>query len=164
MLEGIEGRFEDDTNDRSGSLTARMDPLARATTRDGRVAGRSLRILVVEDNRTNQLVMRHLLKSVEGEVALAENGREAVELAMSAHYDVILMDIQMPLLDGVEAARQIRAIERADPIRSRAVILATTANTMTDQIAEYGRAGMDGWLAKPIAKDRLLTAITERLN
>lgn len=128
------------------------------------LVGRRPRILLVEDNRTNLLVLRQLLKGLGTDIVCAENGRRAVDAASEASFDLILMDIQMPELDGIAATLEIRASERRAPGRARAAIVAITANTMTHQIAEYRAAGMDAWLAKPIGKDRLFPVLAEALG
>jgi signal transduction histidine kinase/ActR/RegA family two-component response regulator len=121
------------------------------------------RVLAAEDNDTNQLVLKTLLAQVGVEVTLVENGRQALE-AWEAHaWDIILMDIQMPVMDGVEATRAIRARER-DTGRPRTPIVAVTANAMTHQVAEYEAAGMDGMVPKPIDITALVGAMQAALE
>src|ERR1700761_5841207 len=112
----------------SGSGTARPDP--------DRASGDELRVLAAEDNDTNQLVLKTLLSQAGVTPTMVENGRAALEAWEANRWDVILMDIQMPVLDGMAAARAIRARE-AETGRSRTPIIAVTANAMTHQVAEY---------------------------
>jgi CheY-like chemotaxis protein len=87
-----------------------------------------------------------------------EDGEQAVEAWRAGEWDIVLMDIQMPKLDGVEAARRIRALER-DLGRPRTPIVALTANVMSHQIADYMAAGMDTHVSKPIQAEALFRAI-----
>jgi len=116
-----------------------------------------LRILVVEDNPTNRMVALRMLTELGAEVEIARDGAEGVELAAAATYDLIFMDIQMPVMDGVEATRHIRAMPGAV---GQTLIVAMTANVLPDQIEAYRRAGMDGCVAKPISPAALLTEIS----
>ncbi|MDB5456092.1 MAG: hybrid sensor histidine kinase/response regulator [Caulobacter sp.] len=107
------------------------------------------RILVAEDNPVNRLVIEALLTPLGGEVRMAANGREALTLWETGDFDLVLMDVQMPEMDGVEATRRIRALEALEG-RPRIPIVALSANTYPHQIAAYLEAGMDGHVAKPI--------------
>lgn len=114
-------------------------------------------ILVVEDNSVNQTV---LLKTLEGSVksiTLAENGQEAVQMVKENGYDIILMDIQMPVMDGVEATRTIRSL--SDPLKAATPIIALTANAMTGDREKYLKQGMNDYVTKPIEKYTLLSVI-----
>ena len=132
---------------------------------DARAAPRrpsELRVLAAEDNPVNQLVLKTLLEPAGITPTLVLNGRDAVAAWESQPWDVILMDIQMPEMDGVEAARIIRQRER-DTGRARTPIVAVTANAMTHQLVEYEAAGMDGVVAKPVDCASLLQAIERAL-
>jgi len=122
-----------------------------------------LRVLAAEDNPTNQLVLRSLLEPIDCDLVMANNGREAVERYETGDYDIILMDVQMPVMNGVEATLAIRESERIGG-RTPTPILALSANVMTHQIAEYTAAGMDGWVAKPIELEKLYGALEAALN
>jgi signal transduction histidine kinase/CheY-like chemotaxis protein len=118
----------------------------------------TLRILAAEDNEVNRLVLATLLSQAGLSLTIVSNGLEAVKAWRSADWDVILMDVQMPVMDGVEATREIRAAEQAEG-RPRTPILALTANAMPEQCAEYAAAGMDQVVTKPIDIGRLFRAI-----
>ena len=117
-----------------------------------------LRVLVAEDNATNQLVIKLMLNQMGVSPAIVENGRAAVDASSSEDWDIILMDIQMPEMDGVAATREIRQRELSKGAR-RTPILALTANTMTHQAKEYMTVGMDGLISKPISAAELFTAL-----
>ncbi len=114
---------------------------------------KQLRILVAEDNVINQRLIIRLLEKEQHESILACNGIEAVDLASSRTFDMILMDVHMPELDGLEATRRIRASE--DPSGLRVPIYAMTAAAMDRDREECFRAGMDGYLSKPIEIKKL---------
>jgi signal transduction histidine kinase/ActR/RegA family two-component response regulator len=122
-----------------------------------------IRILAAEDNAVNQLVLKTLLSQVGLEPTVVENGAEAIEAWKSGRWDVILMDIQMPVMDGVTATRQIRAFEAAND-RAKTPIIAVTANAMSHQITEYAAAGMDAVVPKPLDAAALFDAIERALD
>ena len=113
-----------------------------------------LKILAAEDNPTNQIVLRTVLQAVGLEVEIVDNGLQAIEAWRRGGFDLILMDIQMPVLDGVTAARQIREAEAESGIAPIAIV-ALSANAMKHQVDEYLAAGMDAHLAKPIQLEKL---------
>ena len=119
---------------------------------------RPLRVLAAEDNAVNQLVLKTLLAQVGVEPVMVADGRAAVEAWAREPWDLILMDVQMPVMDGPSAARAIRAAE-AGSGRGRTPIVALTANAMSYQVAEYAAAGMDGHVAKPIEAAQLYAAL-----
>ncbi len=121
-----------------------------------------LRVLAVEDNKTNQLLLTALLGPMGLDIQLAGDGSEAVVLFGEAEWDLILMDIQMPLMNGIEATKAIRLLERSQG-RRRTPILALSANVMRDQVGEYLAAGMDGFVAKPINAAELIRAMQAAL-
>jgi CheY-like chemotaxis protein len=114
------------------------------------------RILVVEDNATNRMIATKLLESLGGEVATAADGYLGVEAAAQGGFDLILMDVQMPGIDGLEAARRIRALGGA---AAQTPIVALTANVLAHQRRAYLDAGMDGVVGKPISPGALLREI-----
>ena len=123
----------------------------------------SPKILVAEDNQVNQLVLKTLLHQVGVFPAMVGDGQAAVEAWEADRWDVILMDMQMPVMDGISATRRIRAIE-AEHGRARTPIIALTANVMAHQIAEYRAAGMDGFIGKPIDMSQLLSTLSDVLE
>ena len=118
-----------------------------------------MRVLAAEDNSVNQLVLKTLLHQIGIEPTIVENGARAVEAYQREPWDLILMDVQMPVMDGPTAVRAIRALEQKSG-RSRTPIVALTANTMSHHIAEYAAAGMDGHLAKPIETAKLFAVLS----
>jgi PAS domain S-box-containing protein len=119
-----------------------------------------VRVLVVEDNSTNQIVARRLLEQLGACVSVADDGASGVAAASAGAFDLILMDVQMPGMDGLEAARRIRALPGG---AAHAPIIALTANVMAHQRAAYIDAGMNGVVAKPISPTALVTEI-QRLS
>jgi signal transduction histidine kinase/CheY-like chemotaxis protein len=139
-------------------------PLARVAGRKAAPAPQaaapngSIRLLVADDNETNRQIVAALLEPFEADLTLACDGREAVEAFAAGAFDLVLMDIQMPRLDGFGALREIRAAEAAAG-RTPTPVLALSANVMTHQVAEYAAAGFDGVVPKPIEVERLVAAI-----
>jgi CheY-like chemotaxis protein len=119
---------------------------------------RPLRILLAEDNRVNQLVTIRLLERLGHLVDTVDDGREAVERVARGTYDVVLMDLQMPEMDGIEAARAVRVLER-DRGLNRVPIVALTACATEDDREDCLSAGMDGYLRKPFVRETLIEAI-----
>ena len=138
---------------------------AKATTTDATHddGDRNIRLLAAEDNPTNQQVLSAVMESLGIDIDIVPNGRQAVDAWRVGGYDLVLMDIQMPVLDGIEAARQIRATETAEH-RRRTPIVALTANALTHQVEEYMAVGMDGHVAKPIEIAKLYEAISSALT
>lgn len=124
--------------------------------------GRILRVLAAEDNVTNQLVLSTIIQIFGAELELVDNGELAIEAWEGGDFDVILMDIQMPVLDGISATREIRQREVAQR-RPRTPIIALSANAMVHQVKEYMAAGMDGHVAKPIELPKLHAALEAAL-
>ncbi|GGB22858.1 ATP-binding protein [Allosediminivita pacifica] len=117
-----------------------------------------LRLLVADDNATNRKILARFLEPAGAQVDFAETGLAAVQRSLGIRYDAILMDIQMPEMDGMAASREIRRREvqaGLPPVR----IVAVTANALPHQVAEYRRAGMDEVLVKPLSKRKLLRAV-----
>jgi len=115
-----------------------------------------LNILVAEDNEINQQLILKVLERLGYVAALATNGKEAIQMQESHSYDMILMDVQMPEMDGLEATRYIRKEHTAQPI-----IVAMTANAMLEDREECYRAGMDNYISKPIKLDSLVYLLQE---
>jgi CheY-like chemotaxis protein len=117
-----------------------------------------LRILVVEDNRINQLVARGLLEKLGHTVVLADNGPQAVALFLRQTFDLVLMDVQMPEMDGLMTTAAIRAAE-AEASRPRTPIIALTAQTLPEDRLACLAAGMDHYLSKPVDRQALSDAV-----
>jgi PAS domain S-box-containing protein len=118
-----------------------------------------LNILLVEDNRVNQLVASGFLKQWGHQVAFANDGKEALQLLASEQYHIILMDLQMPEMDGYEASRKIRA--KADAYSSSVPIIAVTADVLSDVKEKIEAAGMTDYLSKPFRAEELQTMISK---
>lgn len=108
----------------------------------------SARILLVDDNKPNQFVACELLKPLQLQIDTADDGRQAVAMIQRYHYDLVLMDHMMPVMDGIEATKAVRALD--DDEYRRLPIIALTANAMVDAKPEFEKAGMNGFVAKPI--------------
>ena len=121
-------------------------------------SGSRYRILVAEDNEINQLVITSMLKNAGHNVTLAVDGREAVQFALDRDFDLVLMDIQMPELSGMEAAKEIR---KAPGPRSQVPIVALTAHVMENVKEEVIAAGMQDHLSKPISRKDVENAIVK---
>jgi CheY-like chemotaxis protein len=124
--------------------------------------GRPLRILAAEDNPTNQVVLSTIIEIFGADLHLVDDGAAAVKAWEAGDFDLILMDVQMPVMDGIAATREIRRRE-AVLLRQRTPIIALSANAMVHQIKEYTAAGMDGHVAKPIELHKLHGALEAAL-
>jgi signal transduction histidine kinase/CheY-like chemotaxis protein len=118
------------------------------------------RVLLVEDTPINQMVAQEMLTQMEIEVVLANNGLEAVTLTQAQSFDLILMDIQMPEMDGIEATRKIKRLQ--PPINTPVVAL--TANVMKEDIERYKEVGMNDYLPKPFQPNRLVEILETYLR
>src|SRR6185312_5860946 len=119
------------------------------------------RVLVAEDVELNQYLARHILESWDFEVVIVGNGREAVEALEQSSFDCILMDVQMPEMDGIEATQHIRRL--GDPVKAGIPIIALTANALKGDSEKYLAAGMTDYLAKPFDEARLFRVISRNL-
>jgi PAS domain S-box-containing protein len=127
-----------------------------ATSEDAEALLDGMRILVVEDNPTNRLIATKMLEALGASVRTAEDGERGVEAAATSAFDLILMDIQMPGIDGLEATRLIQA--SAGP-SARVPVIALTANVLSAQRESYFAAGMSGVVGKPLSPQALLREI-----
>jgi CheY-like chemotaxis protein len=123
---------------------------------------KGLSILVVEDNPINQLVTRDLLEEKEVKVAVASNGQIALKLMRETVFDLVLMDMQMPVLDGYQTMRLIRKMENGS--HKHMPIIALTANAIESEIQKCFEAGADAYVAKPFRPDYLFDEIQSLLN
>lgn len=124
-------------------------------------ASPSLRVLLAEDNTTNQLVALRILEQLGHRADAVANGAEAIAAFNAGHYDLILMDVMMPEMDGLTATRRIRAVESEG---CHIAVVGLTAGARPEDLAECLNAGMDAVATKPITKRRLQTAIAEGLS
>lgn len=148
---------------RGAALSSPTDLLREEPEAAGESLGEALRVLAAEDNQVNQLVLGALLGQLGVEPCFVGDGAQALEAWRREPWDLILMDAQMPVMDGIEATRLIRA-EEARAQRPRTPIIALTANALSHQVAEYVACGMDQVVAKPIEVGRLVEAMTLALN
>ena len=137
--------------------SAEAEPETEATSPTG------LKVLVAEDNPTNRKVAELMLAAAGADTLCVENGALAVEAARAADYDIALMDLQMPVMDGLEAIRTIRGEEAASG-RPRLPIVVVSANVAPEQLAASRTAGADGHVGKPIRPEELFTAISEAVR
>jgi CheY-like chemotaxis protein len=123
----------------------------------------TLSVLLVEDNILNQRITTFSLKKFNHMVDIANNGLEAVNKYRENDYDVILMDIMMPVMDGLEATSQIRKFEKENPSKKHTPVIAITANTLDNDRDKCIATGMDEYMAKPFDMNRL-NEIFKELN
>jgi CheY-like chemotaxis protein len=116
---------------------------------------RGARVLLVEDNAVNQLVARKLMEQVGLSVTVAGNGQEALDRLRAAQFDCVLMDVQMPVMDGFETTRAIRA----SPELADTCVIAMTANAGSEDRELCRQAGMDDFLAKPVRLERFFEVL-----
>ena len=126
-----------------------------------RAGARSAHVLVVDDNATNRMVAEALCEMFDCTSECVEDGEEAVEAARSARFDLILMDIRMPRMDGLQATRLIRQLPGP---AGQVPIIALTANADPEDAASYIACGMHEVVEKPIKPERLLEAINSALS
>ena len=138
--------------------TAPFPPAARGAS------ARRLHVLVAEDNAVNQRVITRLLEKMGHIPIVAFNGQEAVEAYESRPFDVALMDVQMPVMDGLAATKAIRESEARHPGRRRLPIMALTAYAMRGDRERCLAAGMDDYLTKPVKPEELATALSRLLD
>ncbi len=119
-----------------------------------------LKVLVAEDNKTNQLVVKKMLTPAGADLVFVEDGQQAVQTYEGGEWDVVLMDLLMPVMGGLDATRQIRAFERGAD-RTACKIIALTANTQPSDIDASLDAGMDDFLSKPFRKRELISIIAK---
>jgi two-component system, sensor histidine kinase and response regulator len=143
LVRVVAGRNEDNMTD---AITPPFEEGEKA-------AAAQLRVLVAEDNPVNQLVVKRLLQKRGHVVAVAANGKTALEILEQERFDLVLMDIQMPVMGGVEATAAIRKQEQHSG--RHLPIIALTANAMKGDREKYLASGMDDYLSKPIHREEL---------
>jgi two-component system, sensor histidine kinase len=171
LIEAMGGGLSIRSGQGEGSTFTVELPLERATGATCSVAVMSpssptqeatvekLCILAAEDNIVNQAVLKNFLHTAGHDVEFVENGLLAVEACKTQEFDIILMDISMPVMDGVEALREIRFLERERGVTSGIPMIAVSAHAMRQQIDEYLQAGFDGYITKPVKPVQLHSEI-----
>jgi CheY-like chemotaxis protein len=139
-----------------------LSAAAPATPHEGEQSAKNLRVLLAEDNPVNQKFAVRVLTGAGHEVIVANNGREAVDHSGATDFDVVLMDVQMPEMDGLDATRAIRTRESGGARRTP--IIAMTANAMKGDREMCLDAGMDGYVPKPVKRDVLFAEIDRVLK
>ncbi len=139
---------------RLGRGVATTEAAERPPSDLSRVKGAA--ILLVEDNLFNQQVAQEILEDAGAIVTIANNGQEAIDWLLKAHFDCVLMDVQMPVMDGLEATRQIRA----NPALSATPVIGLTANAGTEDQTRCFDAGMNDFLSKPFDPDRFFAVLS----
>lgn len=124
-------------------------------------AQKELKILLVEDNKINQRLATITFNQLELKCDIASNGKEAFEMYQYNKYDLILMDLQMPVMNGLEATRLIRVFEKESDLQHRVFIVALTASEISEKKEECREAGMDDFMEKPIRGNMLHTLISQ---
>ncbi len=156
LMEVILEMFDLPIPDRGGRVS-RVTDTRSPFQRETKIAMTPLKVLLAEDNPINQEVTVRRLKKLGHEVSVVENGLLAVEAAQSVRFDLILMDVQMPEMDGIEATRRIRQFETDKNYRT--TIVAMTARAMSSDEALCLEAGMDGYIAKPFRATKLQSVL-----
>ena len=161
LVEDLGGRLSDEVNPGAGHtmiFEMELEKAADAPARERQGPSRSAHVLVVDDNATNRMVAQALCEMFDCTCEAASDGAEAVEIARAGRFDLILMDIKMPRMDGVTAARAIRALPGE---AGEVPIVALTANADPDDAAGYLAAGMDGVVEKPMKPEHLLAVLQQ---
>ena len=138
----------------------KVETAPKSSSESKNITFENLHVLVAEDNAINQKLIKNVLNGFGVEVTLASNGEEAVNLRMQNEYDMIFMDIQMPVLGGIEATHQIIAFEEKNR-KHHIPIVALTANALSGDREKYIDEGMDNYLSKPIDLERLNILLQE---
>ncbi len=139
------------------------DPPALEASPSADAEGTALRVLVTDDNATNRMVAELIMTSIGAQVTCAENGQQAVDAFDRSPFDVVLMDLQMPVMDGLTATRAIRERE-AERGLSRTPVVVVSANIMPEQRAASAAAGADDHLGKPVRAEELIAAVVRAIQ
>lgn len=118
-----------------------------------------MKILLVEDNLMNQKVVMFNLKKLNCEITAVSNGREALETFKNCKYDIVLMDIMLPEMNGYEITSEIRKFEKLNEINNPVIIIALTANTYENDKEKCISVGMNDYLSKPFSAQHLINTI-----
>jgi PAS domain S-box-containing protein len=165
LVELMKGEIGVESEEKNGStfwFTAEFESFGRPDkTEETKTAhhadpdSRKLQVLLAEDNPVNQRVALFHLSKMGHKVDIAQNGLEACEMSLSKHYDILLMDIQMPTMDGIEATRKIREQESKEKTSPTLPIIAMTADAVMGKMEEYLSKGMNGYISKPFKMNDL---------
>ncbi len=117
----------------------------------------SKKVLIAEDSSVIQNLTKKILQMQNFDISAAKNGQQVLDVLQDEHFDIILMDINMPVMDGMECTRNIRAM--TDPEKARIPIIAITGNAKNYSIAEFKEAGIDDYLPKPLNFDVLVEKV-----
>ena len=148
------GPFHEEKTEQAIILSEKSAPAAKS----GNEARSKLKALIAEDNDVNRMVMRHMIDRNVFDLAFAENGKAAYSMACQSVYDIILMDISMPEMDGVEATKAIRAYEQSNGLAATPII-AMTAHAMAGDRERFLDAGMNDYIQKPVSKQSIGDAL-----
>jgi PAS domain S-box-containing protein len=165
LVEMMGGEIGAESDGRTGStfrfrvpLSAVESPAETRAPQSPAAPDRRLRVLLAEDNAANRALIAALTAQLDIELHMVENGAQAVSAIQSEDYDLVLMDMQMPVMDGPSASRAIRGLSGP---ASRTPIVALTANVLPEQIEQCRASGMEGHVAKPVDPRTLFAAIAE---
>lgn len=168
---GVESELGNGTNfwfslsfDYSDKKTEEVKSSVSKNTNEVSLSDRKLKVMVVEDNPINQKVANLQINRYGHEVILADNGQIAVDLFELNDFDIIFMDIQMPIMDGLEATEKIRQIEKQKSKKIPSTIIAMTANTMKGDREKYLGSGMDNYIGKPFKVTDLKEVFDHYIN
>jgi PAS domain S-box-containing protein len=180
LVELMEGRIGVESLAGQGSTFWFVIPLLPAPSPPGTVPGdspsaattqpssaetlRGRRVLLAEDNRVNQMFVREVCREFGIDCHIAANGQEALEAVAAERFDLLLMDCQMPVMDGFEATRRIRELESNGTLAGHVPVIALTANAIRGDRERCLAAGMDSYLSKPFDPSQLLTAMGDVLT
>ncbi len=117
----------------------------------------SKKVLIAEDSSVIQNLTKKILQMQSFDISAVKNGQQVLDVLQNKHFDIILMDINMPVMDGMECTRNIRAM--SDPEKARIPIIAITGNAQNYSIAEFKEAGIDDYLPKPLNFDVLVETV-----
>ena len=125
---------------------------------------KKMKILLAEDNWINQRIALLTFRQLSISIDIASNGQDALDMYRQNNYDLILMDLQMPVMDGLEATRQIRLFEIESGSVHHAYIVALTANAISEMKEDCSRAGMDDFMEKPFQESDLRILLSKKIN
>ena len=162
MVQALGGSWSIDSELGQGTRVTLNLPMARSRPpQSAEEQGRAPRLLIVDDHPANREILGLMARAVGCETEYASDGTEAVDAARVGAFDIILMDLRMPKMDGFEASRQIRAFECA---AAQVPILAVSAESRADSLEPCRQAGIDDFLSKPVSQARLLEALSHWLD